>query len=133
VKRLERILHIEDADDIRKIVEIILVRMGHYAVLQCASGQEAEEKAAGFAPDLILLDVMMPGQDGPLTLQHLRAQPALKDTPVVFMTAKVQSAEIEMLKGLGAIDVLAKPFDPSTLCKQIETIWSAYQTKATSE
>ena len=127
MKRLERILHIEDADDIRKIVEIILVRMGNYRILQCPSGQEAEEKAAAFAPDLILLDVMMPGQDGPETLKNLRAQDALKDTPVVFMTAKVQSAEIEMLKGLGAIDVLAKPFEPSTLCSQIEAIWKAHQ------
>lgn len=127
MKRLERILHVEDAEDIRKIVEIILVRMGNYSVLQCASGREAEEKAAAFAPDLILLDVMMPGQDGPETLTKLRTQDALAGTPVVFMTAKVQSAEIEMLKGLGAIDVLAKPFDPSTLCGRIEAIWRAHQ------
>ena len=123
MKKLERILHVEDAEDIRKIVEIILVRMGNYTVLQCASGTEAEEKAAGFAPDLILLDVIMPGQDGPETLKNLRAQDGLRDTPVVFMTAKVQSSEIEMLKGLGAADVLAKPFDPSALCGQIEAIW----------
>ena len=123
MKKLERILHVEDADDIRKIVEVILVRMGNYTVLQCASGREAEEKAAGFAPDLILLDVIMPGQDGPETLKALRAQEGLQDTPVVFMTAKVQSGEIDMLKGLGAVDVLAKPFDPSSLCAQIEAIW----------
>ena len=127
MKRLERILHVEDAEDIRKIVEIILVRMGNYTVLQCPSGQEAVEKAAAFAPDLILLDVMMPGMDGPETLKNMRAQDSLASTPVVFMTAKVQSAEIAMLKALGAIDVLAKPFDPSTLCKQIEGIWSARQ------
>ena len=125
--RLSRILHVEDADDIRKIVEIILTKMGGYTILQCASGPEAVEKAAGFAPDLILLDVMMPGQDGPDTLRDLRGQEALAETPVVFMTAKVQSSEIEMLKGLGAIDVLAKPFDPSTLCGQIEAIWARCQ------
>jgi len=127
VKKLERILHVEDADDIRKIVEVILVRMGNYTVLQCASGPEAEQKAAEFSPDLILLDVIMPGQDGPETLKSLRAQDALRDTPVVFMTAKVQSCEVEMLKGLGAIDVLAKPFDPSSLCGQIEAIWGRHQ------
>ncbi len=127
MKKLARILHIEDAEDIRKIVEVILVRIGNYTVLQCASGPEAEEKAADFAPDLILLDVMMPGQDGPQTLKNLRAQEALKETPIVFMTAKVQSSEIEMLKELGGFDVLAKPFDPSTLCGQIEAIWSRYQ------
>jgi len=126
LKKLARILHIEDAEDIRKIVEVILVRIGNYTVLQCASGPEAEEKAADFAPDLILLDVMMPGQDGPQTLKNLRAQEALKETPIVFMTAKVQSGEIEMLKELGGFDVLAKPFDPSTLCGQIEAIWSRY-------
>jgi DNA-binding response OmpR family regulator len=127
VKKLERILHVEDAEDIRKIVEVILVRMGNYTVLQCASGQEAEQKAVEFTPDLILLDVIMPGQDGPETLKALRAQESLRDTPVVFMTAKVQGSEIEMLKGLGAIDVLAKPFDPSSLCGQIEAIWSRCQ------
>lgn len=127
MKRLSRILHVEDADDIRKIVEIILTKMGGYTILQCASGPEAVEKAADFAPDLILLDVMMPGRDGPDTLRDLREQETLKETPVVFMTAKVQSSEIEMLRGLGAIDVLAKPFDPATLCGQIEAIWGRYQ------
>lgn len=126
--RLTRILHVEDADDIRKIVEIILTKMGGYTILQCASGPEAVEKAAGFAPELILLDVVMPGLDGPDTLKALRGQEALKETPVVFMTGKVQSNEIEMLKGLGAIDVLAKPFDPSTLCGQIEAIWARHRT-----
>jgi DNA-binding response OmpR family regulator len=128
MKPLTRILHVEDAPDILKIVEVILTRMGGYTILQCASGPEAVEKAAGFAPDLILLDVMMPGRDGPDTLKDLREQDALKETPVVFMTAKVQSSEIEMLKGLGAIDVLAKPFDPTTLCGQIEAIWARHQT-----
>jgi DNA-binding response OmpR family regulator len=127
MKRLSRILHVEDADDIRKIVEIILTRMGGYTLLQCASGREAVDKAAGFAPDLILLDVMMPGRDGPDTLKDLRAQEALRDTPVIFMTAKVQSGEIAMLKDLGAIDVLPKPFDPATLCGQIEAIWARAQ------
>ena len=127
MKKLQRILHIEDAEDIRKIVEIILVRMGNYTVLQCASGPEAEEKAAAFAPDLILLDVMMPGKDGPETLASLRAQDTLEQVPVVFMTAKVQSSEIDMLKKLGGFDVLAKPFDPTALCGQIEAIWSRWQ------
>jgi len=105
---------------------VILVRIGNYIVLQCSSGPEAVEKAADFASDLILLDVMMPGQDGPQTLKNLRAQEALKETPIVFMTAKVQSGEIEMLKELGGFDVLAKPFDPSSLCGQIEAIWRRY-------
>ncbi len=126
MKKLARILHVEDAEDIRKIVEVILTRMGGYTILQCASGQEALEKAAGFAPDLLLLDVVMPGLDGPKTLKGLRAQEALRETPVVFMTAKVQSSEIEMLKALGAIDVLAKPFDPAALCGQIEAIWARH-------
>jgi len=126
MRALKRILHVEDAADIRKIVEIILVRMGNYTVLQCASGDEAVEKAAAFAPDLVLLDVMMPGLDGPQTLEELRAREGLRDTPVVFMTAKVQSGEVEMLKALGAVEVLAKPFDPATLCSRIEEIWARH-------
>src|SRR5579859_6530823 len=96
--------------------------MGNYTVLQCASGQESEEKAAGFAPDLILLDLIMPGQDGPETLKGLRAQDGLRDRPVVFMSAKRQSGEIEMLKGLGAIEVLAKPICSASWCGKIEAI-----------
>ena len=77
------------------------------------------EIAPAFAPDLILLDVMMPGMDGPTTLKALRQIESLSQTPVAFMTAKIQPNEIAEYKLLGAIDVIPKPFDPMTLSKQV--------------
>ena len=67
---------------------------------------------------------MMPGMDGPDTLKALRALAATADTPVIFMTAKVQAAEVSVYKALGALEVIAKPFDPMTLAAQIERIWA---------
>jgi CheY-like chemotaxis protein len=78
-----------------------------------------------FGPDLILLDVMMPVLDGPTTFQALREIPALSATPVVFMTAKVQTEEVAFYRELGAVDVIPKPFDPMTLADQIREIWTS--------
>ena len=80
--------------------------------------------AGEFSPDLILLDVMMPGMDGPSTLRSLRALPAVSGIPVVFLTAKVQPSEVAHLRSLGALDVIAKPFDPMKLSDQLRAIWS---------
>jgi CheY-like chemotaxis protein len=124
---LKRILHVEDAEDIRKIVEIVLVRMGGYEVHQCADGAAALAEGAGFAPDLILLDVVLPDMEGPEILQKLRDQPLLAAVPVIFMTGKSQREEIEDLVAVGAAGVLVKPFDPSTLCSQIAEIWNSVQ------
>jgi CheY-like chemotaxis protein len=74
-------------------------------------------------PDLILLDVMMPDMDGPATLAELRKLPATATTPVIFMTAKVQAAEVTYYKSIGAIGVVAKPFDPMLLAQQVRTLW----------
>jgi CheY-like chemotaxis protein len=88
-------------------------------ILVAKSGERALKIAASGKPDLILLDVMMPGMDGPTTLGHLRALPHLAQTPVIFMTAKVQPAEVAQFKALGAVGVIAKPFDPMRLGGQI--------------
>ena len=93
----------------------------------CSSGKEALEKAEDFKPHLLLLDVMMPGMDGPSTLAELKKLPGLRDTPAIFMTAKVQPQEVEQLFTYGAIDVIAKPFDPMTLAETIRNIWGKHQ------
>jgi two-component system OmpR family response regulator len=80
-------------------------------------------KAAEFAPELILLDVMMPGMDGPSTLRELRKRPETAGIPVIFMTAKVQNQEVDRYKAMGAIGTIAKPFDPMTLSADILMIW----------
>lgn len=120
---LKRILHIEDEDDIRTITKLTLEALGGFTVESCESGQEAIARAPHFKPDMILLDVMMPGMDGPMTLAELRKLPEIRRTPVVFMTAKAQPHEIVKFRELGAVDVVTKPFDPQALCEHLTTIW----------
>jgi two-component system OmpR family response regulator len=122
-KELKRILFIEDEASIRTIAVTVLEAVGGFAVIACNSGKQALEAAPVANADLILLDVMMPEMDGPATLKALRKVPQTAQTPAIFMTAKVQTSEILHYKSLGAIDVIAKPFDPMTLSAQINEIW----------
>ena len=115
------ILIIDDEDDIRRIAVLSLSRVGKMEVVDASGGQEGVKKAASERPDVILLDVMMPGLDGPATLSALRSNPATAEIPVVFLTAKAMASEIERLMGLGARGVLTKPFDPMSLPKQLMT------------
>ena len=125
MRTLPRILYVEDEPDIQTVAKIALETVGGFEVKVCSSGQEALSAAEDFAPDMILLDVMMPGMDGPSTLEALRKKPSLADTPVAFMTAKVQPDEVEHYKSLGAREVIAKPFDPMTLADQVKAIWES--------
>jgi len=124
---LNRILLVEDEPDIQVIAGLALEKVGNFSVEICSSAAEAIEKAPSFAPDLILLDVMMPGIDGPSTLKKLRQIPQTSKTPVIFLTAKVQPPEIERYKQLGAVDVIAKPFDPMKLAAKINKIWERHR------
>ena len=120
---LERVLYVEDDADIRAVGTFALEGVGGLTVRGCSSGDEAVASAAAFGPQLILLDVMMPGMDGPATLQALRALDATSATPVVFMTAKVQPAQVELYRSMGAVEVIPKPFDPMTLAGVIRAIY----------
>ncbi len=122
-KELTRILYVEDDPDIQAIAVMVLEAINNFTLAACSSGAEAVARAVDFAPDLMLLDVMMPGMDGPETLKKLREFTELKETPVVFMTAKVQPQEVQGYLELGAIGVIAKPFDPMTLAQQLRDIW----------
>lgn len=125
---LQRILHVEDDPSIQAVAKVALEVIGGYEVLACGSGQEALRLIARFDPQLILLDVMMPGMDGPETLSRLRGLVDLESVPVVFMTAKVQPEEVDELRRLGAHDVIVKPFDPMQLAARIRSIWEACRT-----
>ena len=122
MKNSQRILYVEDEPDIQAVAKLALEKIGGFNVKVCSTGEEALREATMFDPDIILLDVMMPGMDGPTTLKALRENPSFTDTPVIFMTAKVQPTEIEYFKSLGARDVIAKPFDPMTLASQVRAI-----------
>ena len=120
---LGRILYVDDEPDIREVAKIALEVMGGFTVQACESGEKALAEAPSFKPDLILLDVMMPRMDGPETFAALRQIEALTAVPIVFFTAKAQRAEVQALLELGALDVLAKPFDPMTVAQTVSEIW----------
>ena len=103
---LNKILYAEDEPDIQAIAKMALETVGGFEVVICNSGLEAVEKAPDANPDLILLDVMMPGLDGPETLERLRQIDSLKETPVIFLTAKAMTTEVERFLKAGAIAVV---------------------------
>ena len=121
--KLERIMYVDDETDIRTIVELVLHTLEGFTLTLCGSGPEALRRAPEVLPQLILLDVMMPGMDGPETLRALRALPATAAVPVVFVTAKIQPAEVARFRELGAAEVIAKPFDPMALAGQVRDVW----------
>lgn len=121
---LRNILYVEDEPDIQAVAKLALEAIGGFTVEICGSGQEALDKAPSWAPQLILMDVMMPGMDGPTTLRKLREIPSLSETPVIFMTAKVQPPEVLEYKAMGALDVIPKPFDPMTLAATVSALWA---------
>tara|TARA_R110002012_G_scaffold249366_2_gene426917 strand:+ start:1411 stop:1791 length:381 start_codon:yes stop_codon:yes gene_type:complete len=118
-----KILHVDDEPDIRAVTRLALESIGGFDVLSCSSGEEALTSVAAQAPDLIVMDVMMPGMDGPTTYRAFQKDPAAAGIPVIFMTAKTQKDEIGMLIELGAIGVIAKPFDPVQLSAEVQRIW----------
>lgn len=118
-----RLLLVDDEEAIRTIARLSLERIAGFTVIPAASGRAALEAAADDGPfDVVLLDVMMPGLDGPATLARLRAGPLPAGVPVVFLTAKTTPADRERLLALGAAGVIAKPFDPMTLPDQVRAI-----------
>lgn len=122
---LQSILYVEDNPNIRALAKIALERIGGFSTHAFDSGAEALAAVqSGLVPDLLLLDVMLPGMDGPTILQRLRAIPSTAATPAVFMTAKAQSAEIAHFMSLGALGVITKPFQPTTLSKDILRLWN---------
>ena len=122
---LKRILHVEDDRSIQAVAKLALETLGGFEVLSCINGQEALDKVVAFNPDFVLLDVMMPGMDGPAVLVKLRELIDIKQIPVAFMTAKVQPQEVEHYRLLGALDVIVKPFDAMKLAGQVRAIWSS--------
>ncbi|MCE9668296.1 response regulator [Myxococcus stipitatus] len=119
---LRKVMLVDDEEDIRAIGRLSLSRVGGWETVLAASGTEALAVALAELPDLILLDVMMPGMDGPTTFGRLRAQDATSRTPIIFMTAKVQKQEVARYLELGAAGVIGKPFDPMTLPQEIRKL-----------
>jgi CheY-like chemotaxis protein len=114
-----RILHVDDDPLMRDVVELALGFDSEFVVMSCASGEEGLAAVPGWAPDLIILDVLMPGMDGPAMLARLREDPDTAKIPAIFITARAPAAERERLLALGAVAVIAKPFYPVKLAETV--------------
>ena len=121
---LHSVLYVDDDPDISAVVQASLCLISGLDVHLAASGEQAIAMADAVGPDLILMDVMMPGLDGPATLHRLRESVPTAAIPVIFMTAKVLPSEVAVFRGLGAIGVIGKPFDPLTLGRELVSVWN---------
>jgi len=118
-KMSRRVLIIDDEEDIREVAALSLETVAGWDVLVAGSGAAGIAKARENHPDAILLDVMMPGMDGPTTFRELRSLPETADIPVILLTAKVQAADQKRFSDLGVVKVMFKPFDPLVLAQEI--------------
>jgi len=121
-EHIKKVLLVDDEDPIRLIAQIGLEDRPEWLILLASSGAEALTIANQEKPDLILLDVMMPGMDGKTALKKLRENTETAHIPVIFMTAKVQEHELKGYVDSGVIGIIAKPFDPMTLSTEIENL-----------
>jgi two-component system, OmpR family, response regulator len=120
----QSVLFVDDDADICSVVQATLRLVPGLHVQTADSGERAIDLAHEIRPDLVLMDVMMPGLDGPSTLKRLRESVLLANIPVVFMTAKVLPAEISQFLKMGAIGVIVKPFDPLKLYGDLFALWN---------
>lgn len=119
---ISSVLLVDDDANIRRITQLVLTRVVPWEVKLAESGKEALEILTDYQPDLILLDVMMPGMDGPTTLNAIKQTYANAAPPVIFMTAKALKTEVELYLNLGSAGVITKPFDPKGLPDEINSI-----------
>jgi two-component system OmpR family response regulator len=122
---LNRICYVEDDEDIQRIVRMSLERVGKMTVEVVSDPMVAIERMIAFKPELVMLDWMMPGMDGPTLFRKMRDTPETKDLPVVFITAKASQREQDELRGIGAAGTILKPFSPKDLPEQLRAIWRA--------
>jgi DNA-binding response OmpR family regulator len=122
-----RLLYVEDDPDIMTITLLALEMADHFEVRAFDNGAGALAALAEFRPDLLLLDVMMPGIDGPCLMRKVHELPDYVHMPVIFMTAKVQRQEQETYLAMGAIGVITKPFDPMRMPERVEALWMDYR------
>ena len=122
---LLRVLCVEDDDDIRRILRLSLEKIGRMTVDLVADPTQAIESIRACRPQLVMLDWMMPGVDGPALLRKMRENPETRGLPVVFVTAKASQRELAELRALGAAGAISKPFSPKDLPDQLRAIWNA--------
>ncbi len=125
---LKHIFYVEDDQDIQQLVQLSLASLHGFELTLASSGEEALAMADNIEPQMVLLDVMMPGMDGVALYNRLREKPAYQSMPIVFITAKVQQHEVSHYQQLGAAGVIVKPFSPDELAGLINTFWERHNT-----
>jgi CheY-like chemotaxis protein len=120
---LNRICYVEDDEDIRRIVRMSLEKVGKMTVEVVGDPLVAIDAITKLNPDLVMLDWMMPGLDGPSLFRQMKERPETSAYPVVFITAKASSKDMEELMRLGAAGAISKPFSPKDLPDQLREIW----------
>ena len=120
---LSKVCYVEDDEDIQRIVRMSLERIGKMTVEVVSDPMVAIDAMLRFAPDLVLLDWMMPGMDGPTLFRAMKQKPETAAFPVIFITAKATTAEMGELTALGAAGAISKPFNPKELPDQLREIW----------
>lgn len=118
-----KVLLVDDDEAIRKVATVSLRAVGKFDLAVASDAPSAIALARTFQPDVIVMDMMMPGMDGLTALRQLRSDAELASTPVIFLTAKVQRAEVEQYLAEGAIGVIQKPFDPMILPSQVRQLF----------
>jgi CheY-like chemotaxis protein len=126
-QHLQTIAYVDDEPDLRELVRLSLSLLTQTAVHCFESGAQALHELPSLRPDLVLLDVMMPGMEGTEFIQRMQGNPSLSATPVIFITARAMPEEVARFLSLGAIGVIAKPFDPMQLPQEISAYWQAHK------
>ncbi len=121
---LNKVCYVEDDEDIQRIVRLSLERLGKMTVETVSDPMVALDRIKAFAPDLVMLDWMMPGMDGPTLFRKMKQTPEFSALPVVFITAKASHTELEELARMGAAGTISKPFAPTELPEQLRAIWA---------
>ena len=121
---LNRICYVEDDEDIQRIVRMSLERVGKMTVEVVGDPTKAIGAMTEFRPDLVMLDWMMPGMDGPALFRQMKLRPETKALPVVFITAKAGQRDLDELLKMGAAGTISKPFNPKDLPEQLRAIWA---------
>jgi two-component system OmpR family response regulator len=121
---LVKVCYVEDDEDIQRIVRMSLERIGKLTVEVVGDPMVAIDAMKRFAPDLVLLDWMMPGMDGPTLFKKMKEHPETQALPVVFITAKASQTELDELIRMGAIGTISKPFGPKELPDQLRALWA---------
>jgi CheY-like chemotaxis protein len=113
------VLVVDDDEMLREVARVALEMVGGWQVISADSGAQAQRLALSEQPDALLLDVMMPGMDGPSTVVALQQDPATRHIPIIFLTAKVGGEGHEQWDHLPVVGVIPKPFDPMTLSAEV--------------